>query len=80
MACSSTSTRCASARPSCRVWTSWRPAFADLLATREHRFRTKRQGAEITLTDIHETFRKADFAETGVLAQVADKHTCVAIR
>lgn len=67
-------------------WASWWaaahdvPAFADLLAAREHRFRTKRQGAEITLTDMHEAFRKAGFAETGVLAQVADKHTFVAIR
>jgi SAM-dependent methyltransferase len=67
-------------------WASWWaaaravPAFADLLAAREHRFRTKRQGPDITLTDMHEAFRKAGFAETGVIAQVADKHTFVAIR
>jgi SAM-dependent methyltransferase len=67
-------------------WASWWaaarevPAFAGLVAERDRRLQDRWQGPAITLTDMHEAFRKAGFAETGILAQVADKHTFVAIR
>jgi SAM-dependent methyltransferase len=67
-------------------WATWwetaaaEPAFADLLAEREARFKDRHTGRDITLTDTVEAFRKAGFAEVAVLGQVADKHLFAAIR
>jgi SAM-dependent methyltransferase len=67
-------------------WASWwaaaaaEPAFAELHAERDRRFADRGKSREITITDTLESFRKAGFAEVGVLGQVADKHLFAAIR
>ncbi|WP_237745031.1 class I SAM-dependent methyltransferase [Kribbella catacumbae] len=64
-------------------WTAARaePAFATLLAERDRRLISPDPDqAPITLADMTNAFRSAGFAEVGVLAQEADKHTFVAIR
>jgi SAM-dependent methyltransferase len=67
-------------------WETWwkaaaaEPAFADLLAAREQRFKDRHRGRDITLADTLEAFRDAGFTEVAVLGQVADKHLFAAIR
>lgn len=67
-------------------WETWwkaaatEPAFTELLAEREERFKDRHTGRDITLTDTVEAFRSAGFAEVAVLGQVADKHLFTAIR
>jgi SAM-dependent methyltransferase len=67
-------------------WQAWwdsaraEPAFAGLLAERDRRQVGGNPGPAITLPGMVAALRAAGFAEVGVLAQTADKHTLAAIR
>lgn len=68
-------------------WRSWwdaaraEPAFADLLAERDRRLvGPDPDRPPVTLPGMTSALRAAGFAEVGVIAQTADKHTLTAIR